>query len=394
MPIQKSTTARRLSKTTVEALVAPVSGQAVIWDAELTGFGVRVSDRGTKTYFIQGRLPDGRQVKVKIGRHGVITAEHARARAKAMLGAMAAGTDPAADRRAARKAETERRAAPTMGDLCARYLKEHAERRKRSRSCRGDRTLIERHILPAIGRRKAAEITFGDVEELHRRITEGAPIAANRTVSLLSKAFTLSIRWGYRTDNPCRGVERNHEERRERYLTPAELVRLRDALNRHYGDRSAAAIVFLMLTGARLGEVMTARWRDFSPTGIWVKPSAHTKQKRLHRVPLSTAARALLEDLAAEGDAAPDAIVFPITTNRIRVTWEVVRTEAALPGLRLHDLRHAYASLLVSSGLGLPVIGALLGHTTPVTTSRYAHLLDDPLRQATELVGNAWTGRV
>ena len=139
-----------------------------------------------------------------------------------------------------------------MADLCDRYLKEHAERRKRLRSSRGDRTLIDRHILPAIGRRKVADITFDDVEGLHRQISVGAPIAANRTVALLSKAFNLAIRWGYRTDNPCKGIERNPEERRERYLTPAELVRLRDALNRRHGELAAAAIAFLMLTGARL----------------------------------------------------------------------------------------------------------------------------------------------
>lgn len=298
MPKPKSTTTRRLSKTIVEALTVPASGQAVTWDADLTGYGVRISERGTRTYFVQSRLPDGRQVKIKIGRHGMIAAEQARARAKTMLCAMAAGTDPAAERRAARNAETERRAAPTMTDLCDRYLREHAERRKRLRSSRGDRTLIDRHILPAIGRRKVADVTFDDVEELHRRISEGAPIAANRAVALLSKAFNLAIRWGYRADNPCRGIERNPEERRERYLTPAELVRLRDALNRRYGELAAAAIVFLLLTGARLNEVVTARWRDFDPAGVWVKPSAHTKQKKLHRVPLSVAARTVIAELA------------------------------------------------------------------------------------------------
>ena len=123
----KSNTTMRLIKTAVEALPLPASGQAVYWDEDLTGFGIRISDRGTRTYFVQGRLPDGRQVKVKVGRHSAaFSAEKARAKAKAMLGAMAAGTDPAAERRAARKAETERRSAPTMADLCARYLAEHA----------------------------------------------------------------------------------------------------------------------------------------------------------------------------------------------------------------------------------------------------------------------------
>jgi integrase len=150
-----------------------------------------------------------------------------------------------------------------------------------------------------------------------------------------------------------------------------------------------------MLTGARRGETLTARWRDFDPTaGVWSKPSAHTKQKRTHRIPLSAAARAMLVQLAdrfAPNEPPPDAYVFgPDLIHRVRATWETVRTEAKLPGLRLHDLRHAYASVLASGGLSLPIIGALLGHTTPTTTARYAHLLDDPLREATERVGSLW----
>jgi integrase len=207
--------------------------------------------------------------------------------------------------------------------------------------------------------------------------------------------MSLSIKWGLRGDNPCRGIERNPEERRERYLEPAELGRLCDALNRRHDRPEAAAIVFLMLTGARRNEVLTARWRDFAPgTGIWTKPAAHTKQKRTHRIPLSAAARAVLMQLAecfAPNEPPPDAYVFgPERIHRVRSTWEEVRTEAKLPGLRLHDLRHAYASVLASSGLSLPIIGALLGHTTPTTTARYAHLLDDPLRKATEQVGSLW----
>jgi integrase len=263
-------------------------------------------------------------------------------------------------------------------------------------SIQSDRSLISKHILPMIGRRKVAEITHADVEQLHRQVTATAPIAANRAVALLSKAMSLAIRWGWRTDNPCHGIERNQEERREPYLTPAELGRLCGALNRRQGKLEAACIAFLMLTGARRGEALTARWRDFDPAaGVWTKPSSHTKQKRTHRVPLSAAARAVLVQLAerlAPHESAADAYVFggPGMIHRLRGTWGAVREEAKLPRLRLHDLRHAYASVLASGGLSLPIIGALLGHSTPTTTARYAHLLDDPLRQATERVGSLW----
>jgi integrase len=390
---KKSTTSQRLSKTMVEGLPAPAAGQAVYWDADLTGFGLRISDRGTRTYFVQRRSPDGRQIKATIGRHGVWRAEKARARAKVLLGQIAAGVDPAADRRAIRAVEKERRSAPTAAALLERYMAEHAERKKRVSSVQSDRSLINRHILPELGRRKVADITQPDVEQLHRQITVTAPIAANRAVALLSKAMSLAIRWDWRSDNPCRGIERNPEERRERYLTPSELGRLCDALNRRHDRPEAACIAFLMLTGARRGETLTARWRDFDPgAGVWTKPSAHTKQKRTHRIPISSAARAVLVQVAgqfAPDEPPTDAYVFggPEMIRRMRGMWEAVRDEARLPGLRLHDLRHAYASVLASGGMSLPIIGALLGHTTSTTTARYAHLLDDPLRQATERVG-------
>ena len=393
MAERKSSISARLTKTFIEALPAP----AVAWDADLKGFGVRVSGRGVRAYFVHGRTPRGRQVKVTIGRHSQPwTTEQARTRAKQLLGAVAAGADPAAEKRQARQIEKARRDAPTVADLLARYMAEHAERRKRPSSIRTDRCIIDRHLLPALGARKVADIAPADVERLHDQISGGAPIAANRTVALLSKAMSLAVKWGWRSDNACKALERNPEERRERYLTPIEMARLRGALNRRQDDPAAACIAFLMVTGARRGETLAARWRDFEPpaAGIWTKPSSTTKQRRGHRVPLNGAARAILARLAdrfAPGEPPPDAFVFgPTIVHRLRATWVTVRDEAALPGLRLHDLRHCFASVLASGGLSLPIIGALLGHSSPTVTAKYAHLLDGALREATERVGNAW----
>ena len=217
----KSTTRVRLIKSKIEALPPPETGQAIYWDDQLRGFGLRISDRGTRTYFVHSRLPNGRQAKVKIGRHGAITAEQARAAAKQFLGAIAHGQDPAAERRGARRAEKERRSAPTVVELCDRYLKDHAERRKRPSSIRTDRVLINRHIVPAIGQVKVADVTHAMVERLHGQIGISAPIAANRAIAVLSKAMSLAAKWGWRADNPCKGIERNPEERRERYLEKA-----------------------------------------------------------------------------------------------------------------------------------------------------------------------------
>jgi integrase len=219
--------------------------------------------------------------------------------------------------------------------------------------------------------------------------------AANRTVAVLSKMFTLAIRWGMRTDNPTKGVERNPEQSRHRYMTGDELRRLTAALAAHPSRQAADAIRLLLLTGARTQEVLKASWDQFDlETGIWIKPSSHTKQKREHRVPLSAPVRQLLVDMQVrqQKKGPPARYLFPGRAGDgpmvdLKSSWRAICRAADLHGLRVHDLRHSFASILVSSGLSLPVIGALLGHSTTNTTARYAHLFDDPLRAAAERVG-------
>jgi integrase len=244
-------------------------------------------------------------------------------------------------------------------------------------------------------------------------------------VEVIRKAFNLSIRWGWRVDNPASGVHRNPEEKRARYLSDAEVVRLSEALTAHSENASTNAIKLLMLTGARRGEVLSARWDMFDlKAGVWVKPSSHTKQRKEHRVPLSAPAVQLLAGILASAKAKASAsgtllspYVFPGHGGKpitdIKRTWLSVCRKAGLAVqiekrtrdgkvfmtdkgqavmrwqamARIHDLRHTYASILASHGLSLPIIGALLGHTQPQTTARYAHLLDHPLRAATERVG-------
>jgi integrase len=199
-----------------------------------------------------------------------------------------------------------------------------------------------------------------------------------------------------RGDNPCQGVERNAETKRTRYLSGAELTRLSAALVELPDQGAANAVRLLLLTGARRGELLAAKWTDIDlAAGFWNKPAASTKTKSLHSVPLSQPACRLLAKMRA---TAKSEWLFPALSGdghrgHINAAWETLRTAAALPGARLHDVRHTFATILASSGLSLPVIGKLLGHTTPVTTARYAHLTDDPLRQATERVGAVITGK-
>ena len=202
------------------------------------------------------------------------------------------------------------------------------------------------------------------------------------------------VAWEWCNRNPVKGVERNQEQARQRYLSSEELTRLMAALAADEDQQAANIIRLLLLTGARKSEVLTAKWDDFDlKAGIWTKPGARTKQKTEHRVPLSAPVRILLRDTEITSE-----YVFPGRWGRgHRITVEGPQKRiwkaAGLTGLRIHDLRHSYASHLASAGVGLHVIGALLGHSNPTTTHRYAHLMDDPLRQATERAGAIIEGR-
>jgi integrase len=276
-----------------------------------------------------------------------------------------------------------------------------ARDQKEKRTGKDDESLIRRIVLPELGNCKVAGIAFADIDRLHRNATKTAgPYQANRLLALLSKMFNLAIRWEMRSDNPARGTERNPEERRNRYLSGDELRRLTEALAAHPNQNAANAVRVLLLTGARRGEVLGVTWDQFNlAAGTWTKPSANTKQKREHCVPLSAPAQQLVAKMRTAADArAKEAglplspFVFPARVGdgsmvEIKTAWASLCKAAGISGARVHDLRHTYASLLASSGQSLPVIGALLGHSQPSTTARYAHLLDDPLRAATERVG-------
>jgi integrase len=212
-----------------------------------------------------------------------------------------------------------------------------------------------------------------------------------------SKMFSLAVRWRMRDSNPVRGVERNHETRRRRYLTGDELPRLVEALAAYPDPQAANIIRLLLMTGARSGEVFGMRWADIdTEQGVWTKLASSTKQKQDHTVPLSAPARMLLTEIAATQQAKGKTLgswVFPSTKNPsghvagMERSWASILKQAGITGLRVHDLRHSFASELVSSGASLPLIGALLGHSNPNTTARYAHLFDDPMRKAVDRVG-------
>ena len=376
--------AETLTDKLVKALARPQRSNKITYDDTVRGFGLRVTAAGAKSFVLNYRSK-GRERRYTIGSYPDWSVAAAREEARRLKRDINLGHDPMGARHADR-------AAPTMADLAARYLAEHAIR-KVARARQDDRAMLEKLVLPEIGNLKVADVRHEDIERLHRQVSLTRPIRANRMAQLLSRLFTLAIKWEYRLDNPVKGLYRNPESGRTRYLSAEELRRLLGVLADHPNQKCANVIRLLLLTGARRGEVLNATWDQFDLTaGIWVRPSSHTKQKKEHRVPLSAATIQLLTQMTNEGK--DGLFLFPSKIglqplSDIKRFWIAICRKADLEDFRIHDLRHTYASILASAGLSLPVIGALLGHTQPNTTARYSHLFDDPLREATERVASA-----
>jgi integrase len=283
----------------------------------------------------------------------------------------------------------ESRDAATVADLIDRFVLEVLPR-KRPATIKAYRIMLNKHVKPFFGKHsKVADVVYADVDHLHRTISAtGSTYVANRVITVLSRIFSLSIRWQMRSDNPCRGVERNPEQKRKRYLSSDELKRLTAALAETPDKQFVSIITLLLLTGARKTEVLSMRWDNLDlDKGIWSKPASSTKQKSDHVVPLSEAALEVLRAIKPHSEW-----VFPNDSkigHRVEPKngWAALCKRADIEALRIHDLRHSFASQLVSSGASLPLIGALLGHSNPATTARYAHLFDDPQRDAVEKIG-------
>ncbi len=388
---------RRIVQRTIGKLTAPEQGNRIEWDAEIPGFGVRITRAGVVAFVLDYRI-HGRKRRYTIGRHPELTATAARERALQLRGRILDGHDPLEERE-------QDRSEPTLGELATQYLERYAITHKRPSSLRNDRQMLDTIVRPHIGALRLAAVGKRDIEALHASL-KATPYRANRVLALLSKMFSLAIEWEWRADNPARGVPRFHEDRRERWLTVEEMQRFSEALDAYDDQNASNALRLLLLTGAREGEVLKADWTQFDlQRGIWTKPSHHTKQQRIEHVPLSGPALELLRAMKpkATGPLFPGA-----NGNKARVTirrpWVQACKAAGLaeaitlkgkrrtitrykPTVRIHDLRHSYASHLVSNGVSLQIVGKLLGHTQPQTTARYAHVSDEAQRDATNRFG-------
>jgi integrase len=401
----------RITKRAVDALQCPPGKDRVfLWDDAIAGFGVAAFPSGKKVYVAQYRLA-GRSRRAAIGEHGRLTPDEARTEAKKLLGAVAQGSDPIAQRKTAR-------AVPLFRDVADEFMREHVAAKRKRRTFDAYRTLLAKHILPAIGSMRVMDIRRRDISKFHAA-KAATPGAANRALTVISSIWNWAA--NEHNDlllppNPAKGVVRNPEKACERFLTTNELARLGDALregetiglpyaidetnpkakhapkaeNRRVklDPFAVAAIRLLMLTGARLREILHAKWEnvDFERSILFL-PDSKTGRKPVY---LSAAALDVLSSLpriagnphiiAGAKDGAPRA--------DLKKPWAALRRVAGLEGVRIHDLRHSFASVGAGASLGLPIIGKLLGHKQAATTHRYAHLDADPMKRAADAIGS------
>ena len=370
---------RTLSKRVVDRL--SVNGKdAIFWDRDLAGFGVRVYPSGKKVFVVQTRA-FGRSKRVSLGRHGDITTDIARKNATAAIARIKKGQPPV-------PVEPEPAPDPTVADLAERYQREYVEMHCKPATISHYRLMLRKHIVPALGERVVANVEYKDILAFHNKLHH-MPTVANRAVDILVKMFNLADAWGWRPagSNPCRGVARFKVEKHERFLTREELRRLGEALRAEPAERlasvhAAAAVRLLVLTGCRRNEILCLRWDDLNfDTGEMRLPDSKTGART---VPMASAAADVLRSLPRTPDSP---WVFPGRKKGTRLvnlndSWDRVRRRAGLDGVRLHDLRHTFASRALALGEGLPMIGDLLGHRMVNTTARYAHLARDSVRDS------------
>lgn len=398
----------KLTKRAIDA-IEPNGADFYVFDSELIGFGVRVRASGGMSYIVRYRAGAGRSAPVRrvtLAPVGKITPDQAREQAKKILGEVVGGADPA-ERRAAERREM------TVAELADAFLAGHVAAKRRPKTAVDYKSLIENHIKPALGSTRIDKLSPGAVAKLHLRMKDRAT-TANRVLAVLSSMFGFAgrrrlVKEGF---NPAKGIEKYPEASRERFLSVEELERFGAALHlaetegvpwdvddtnpkaKHApkGNRrvvlcphAAGAIRLLLFTGCRSREILDLEWDhvDFE-RGMLFLPTSKTGKRS---VVLNAPALAVLAELPRVGRFVIAGASDGKPRSDLKRPWLAVTRCAGLEGLRIHDLRHNFASFGAGGGMGLPIVGRLLGHTTPATTARYAHLDNDPLRRASDAIG-------
>jgi integrase len=400
----------KLTKRTIDN-AAPGAGRYFVWDSELKGFALRVAESGTKTYVVRYRPrgigPGAPKRFVVLGRHGAITPDQARDRAKALLGAVAAGQDPAKER-------VQANFAMTVANLVDLFINEHVKPKRKSRTAAGYAAVLNSYLVTKFGKRAADRINAAEISQLHLSLRD-RPYQANRMLAIVASMYGFAAQRGIvpKGTNPSYGIERYRESSRERYLGIGELGRLGETLrlaetvglpwrletaeprSEHlarednqrtvFSPEVALAFRLLLFTGARLREILNLEWPHIDlERGLILLPDSKTGRKT---IVMSTPVLDLLGDRRRTSafvipGAGPDR-----PRSDLKKPWRAIQHHAGLEGVRIHDLRHTFASIGAGASLGLLIVGKLLGHSQPATTARYAHLDADPLRRATNLIG-------
>jgi integrase len=401
---------QRLSKRVVDN-IRPNGTEFTVWDDALTGFGVRVRASGAKSYVLVYRAGAGRKApvrKVTLGSVGKLTPDVARALAQKALGSIAHGNDPAAER-------AQDRAGMTVKELVEAFLEDHSDLKLKASTTKRYRHLLRHWVVPELGSTKADVLTRAAVAKLHGKMKK-KPVSANRMLGALSSTYSFAQRRAIVPEgfNPATRIEKYGEQHRERFLTTSELARIGGALreaetrgipwmvdetqpnakhiprqekNRRtvFGPFATAAVRLLLFSGCRLSEILRLKWEYVdTERGLLLLPDSKTGRRA---VVLNAPALAVLASLPRLGSYVVPGGNPERPRHDLKRLWGTVSRRAGLEGVRLHDLRHTYASVGAGGGLGLPIIGKLLGHSQSATTARYAHLDNDPLKRASESIG-------
>ena len=387
---------QHITQKAVDGLEPPASGYYIVFDDKLAGFGVRVMASGVKSFVYDYRV-GGKQRRYTIGRFGKAQWSVAPARDKVEeLGPdiRSKGADPAGEKKAEREA-------PTMDDLATDYMDLV---KKSDKSIYEDRRMLNKIILPKLGKLRVKAVTRRNVKTLHNSLRK-TPYQANRVLALLSNMFTFAMDDNMRPDNPAKGIKRCKEDKRDTWFSVDQLHALSDALDSYDEQDAADALRLLIVTGARPGEVIGATWPMFDlKRGVWTKPSHHTKERKIEHVRLNGNAMAILRRMAENKGAG--IYLFPgrdpnTARTTLRNAWKQVCKSAGFatvsykigkrgkplerwkPSVRIYQLRHTFASILISRNWSLQLVGKLLGHTQTATTERYAHVADSAQQDAT-----------
>ena len=376
----------KITKRTVDALKPAPDRDVLLWDNEIPGFGVRCRPSGAKTYFLKYRTQGGRQHWLTLGLHGPVTPEQARKQARREKAAIADGANPSGDRQ-------KKRREATIAAVADRYLAEHVAAHNKPSTAAEARRIVETRIQPALGAIKITDLGRADIKAWHQAMS-ATPYEANRALAYCSRMLALAAtEWQLREDNPCTGIKRFPEKKRERFFADDELARIGGALAaaEREGAESPGFVLLVRLlavTGMRLGEVLALRWADIDlPSRAIRLQDAKAGARTVH---LGAAAVAIL-------DAAPDKSGYvvhgldpasPLSDSRAQHAWARLRKKAGIPDGRLHDLRHSVGTFAALAGANAFVVRDLLGHKTLAMTGRYVERAADMVRATADAVSS------